>query len=37
VSRYPLAERARGFLIAKDLDPDEPGDLPPLLVHDVRP
>jgi predicted metal-dependent hydrolase len=24
VDRYPLAERARGFLIAKDLDPDEP-------------
>jgi predicted metal-dependent hydrolase len=23
VDRYPLAERARGFLIAKDLDPDE--------------
>jgi predicted metal-dependent hydrolase len=22
VDRYPLAERARGFLIAKDLDPD---------------
>jgi hypothetical protein len=26
VNRFPLAERARGFLIAKDLDPDE-GDL----------
>jgi hypothetical protein len=23
VSRYPLAERAKGFLIAKDLDPDD--------------
>jgi predicted metal-dependent hydrolase len=23
VDRYPLAERAKGFLIAKDLDPDE--------------
>ncbi len=39
VDRYPLAERARGFLIAKDLDP---GDLdgceePPLLMGDVRP
>ncbi len=26
VDRYPLAERARGFLIAKDLDPDGPDD-----------
>lgn len=24
VDRYPLAERARGFLIAKDLEPDGP-------------
>jgi predicted metal-dependent hydrolase len=24
VDRYPLAERARGFLIAKGLDPDGP-------------
>jgi predicted metal-dependent hydrolase len=24
VDRFPLAERARGFLIAKDLDPDDP-------------
>jgi predicted metal-dependent hydrolase len=24
VDRFPLAERARGFLIAKDLDPDYP-------------
>src|SRR5262245_39213101 len=24
VDRYPFAERARGFLIAKDLDPDDP-------------
>jgi predicted metal-dependent hydrolase len=26
VNRYPFAERARGFLIAKDLDPDGPDD-----------
>ncbi len=38
VDRYPLAERARGFLIAVDLDPAE-GDeeQPPLLPGDVRP
>src|SRR5262245_9235703 len=40
VDRYPLAERARGFLVAVDLDPDH-GDasdaLPPLLAGDVRP
>ena len=24
VDRYPMAERARGFLIAKGLDPDGP-------------
>jgi predicted metal-dependent hydrolase len=38
VDRYPLAERARGFLIAKDLGPhgiDE--DRPQLLETDVRP
>jgi predicted metal-dependent hydrolase len=38
VDRYPYAERARGFLIALDLDPadnDEP--LCPLSVGDVRP
>jgi predicted metal-dependent hydrolase len=35
VDRYPYAERARGFLIAKDLDPDD--DEPRLLEHDVRP
>jgi hypothetical protein len=23
VDRFPLAERARGFLMAKDLDPDD--------------
>jgi len=38
VDRYPLAERARGFLIAKDLDPDAPDDTAPaFLEHDVRP
>jgi predicted metal-dependent hydrolase len=37
VDRYPLAERARGFLIAKDLDPDGADDEPALLEHDVRP
>jgi predicted metal-dependent hydrolase len=38
VDRYPFAERARGFLIAKDLDPegDEVPDLA-LLENDVRP
>jgi predicted metal-dependent hydrolase len=37
VDRYPLAERARGFLIAVDLDPDL-GDVEPLLLAgDVRP
>ena len=32
-NRFPLAERARGFLIAKDLDPDDARrrDAPPLL------
>jgi hypothetical protein len=28
VDRFPLAERARGFLIAVDLDPYEGDDLP---------
>lgn len=39
VNRFPLAERARGFLVAKDLDPDDPYDCaePPLLTGDVRP
>ena len=39
VDRYPLAERARGFLIAKDLDPGpvDGCDEPPLLLGDVRP
>jgi predicted metal-dependent hydrolase len=37
VDGYPLAERARGFLIAVDLDPDS-GDVEPLLLAgDVRP
>jgi hypothetical protein len=37
VDRFSLAERARGFLIAVDLDPDEGDDVPPLLAGDVRP
>jgi predicted metal-dependent hydrolase len=41
VNRYPYAERARGFLIAKDLHPndEDPVDetVPPLTVYDVRP
>jgi predicted metal-dependent hydrolase len=37
VDRYPFAERARGFLIAVDLDPDMGDEIPPLLVGDVRP
>jgi predicted metal-dependent hydrolase len=37
VDRYPCAERARGFLVAVDLDPDMGDDIPPLLVGDVRP
>ena len=39
VNRFPLAERARGFLVAKDLDPDDHDDCdePPLLAGDVRP
>ena len=36
VDRFPQAERARGFLIAIDLDPDG-DDIPPLLEGDVRP
>ena len=37
VDRYPLAERARGFLMAVDLDPDHGDEDPPLLMGDVRP
>lgn len=42
VDRYPYAERARGFLIALDLDPNEGDhgaspDLWPLSPADVRP
>jgi hypothetical protein len=37
VDRFPHAERARGFLIAVDLDPDEGDDVFPLLEGDVRP
>jgi len=41
VDRYPYAERARGFLIAVDLEGDETGDRPsaePVLsAGDVRP
>jgi len=37
VDRYPYAERARGFLVAVDLDPDDGDDVPPLLAGDVRP
>jgi predicted metal-dependent hydrolase len=37
VDRYPLAERARGFLIAIDLDPDQGDCEPALLAGDVRP
>jgi len=41
VDRYPYAERARGFLIAIDLDPDDAalgnGVEPVLSVGDVRP
>jgi len=37
VERFPHAERARGFLIAVDLDPDDGDDIPPLLAGDVRP
>ena len=37
VDRFPYAERARGFLIAVDLDPDDGDDVPPLLAGDVRP
>src|SRR6476619_952678 len=35
VDRFPLAERARGFLMAVDLDPDHGDDDPPLLEGDV--
>ncbi len=37
VDRYPYAERARGFLIAVDLDPDRGDEGPVLLAGDVRP
>jgi predicted metal-dependent hydrolase len=38
VERYPLAERARGFLIAVDLDPDRGDDVAfPLSPADIRP
>lgn len=37
VDRFPYAERARGFLIAVDLDPDVGDELPSLLPGDVRP
>lgn len=37
VDCFPPAERARGFLIAIDLDPDEGDDVPSLLAGDVRP
>jgi predicted metal-dependent hydrolase len=36
VNRYPLAERATGFLIAKDYGPDT-DEVPVLSVADVRP
>jgi hypothetical protein len=38
VNRFPLAERAIGFLIAKDLDPDTlEAPAAALTPHDVRP
>ncbi len=37
VDRFPHAERARGFLIAIDLDPYDGDEIPPLLPGDVRP
>ncbi len=38
VDRYPLAERARGYLIAVDLDPDAgDDDTFPLAAGDIRP
>ena len=37
VDRFPQAERARGFLIAIDLDAGLGDDVPPLLAGDVRP
>jgi len=39
VDRFPLAERARGFLIAVDLAPDDGDhdDVPSLLAGDIRP
>jgi predicted metal-dependent hydrolase len=37
VDRFRYAERARGFLIAVDLDPQGGDDVPALLAGDVRP
>jgi hypothetical protein len=37
VNRYPYAERARGFLIAKDLDPDGEPDRPVAARADADP
>ena len=37
VNAFPQAERARGFLIAIDLDAGEADDIPALLPGDVRP
>ena len=37
VDQFPQAERARGFLMAVDLDPCDGDDIPPLLAGDVRP
>lgn len=37
VDRFPYAERAKGFLIAVDLDAHEADDGAPLSVGDVRP
>jgi predicted metal-dependent hydrolase len=37
VDRFPYAERARGFLIAVDLDPHVGDEVPSLLPGDVRP
>ena len=37
VDRFPQAERARGFLIAVDLGPEDVDDIPSLLEGDVRP
>jgi predicted metal-dependent hydrolase len=37
VDRFAFAERARGFLIAVDIDANHGDDAPPLLPGDVRP